>query len=205
MAIWGADTSNGRDAVSAMGNMWGADIGAALGVGGLELTGLGEGGGGPGGGIGLDHVGTLGHGAGCLPGQKCGDGIGPGGPGGWGHGGRGGGGKHDPSIKPPRPFDIKVGGRLPPEVIQRIVRQNYGRYKVCYEAALRTNPTLTGHVRVNFSIGRDGAVATASDGGSDMPDQGVISCVTRAFMNLSFPQPEGGIVTVQYPLLFTPE
>jgi hypothetical protein len=43
------------------------------------------------------------------------------------------------------------------------------------------------------------------NGGSDMPDSGVVSCVTRTFSTLSFPVPEGGIVTVTYPLTFTPD
>jgi hypothetical protein len=37
-----------------------------------------------------------------------------------------------------------------------------------------------------------------------MPDQAVVGCVVRGFGNLSFPQPEGGIVTVVYPLIFNP-
>jgi hypothetical protein len=32
----------------------------------------------------------------------------------------------------------------------------------------------------------------------------VISCVVRSYYGLSFPAPEGGIVTVVYPILFTP-
>jgi hypothetical protein len=31
----------------------------------------------------------------------------------------------------------------------------------------------------------------------------VVSCVVRGFGNLSFPPPEGGIVTVQYPISFS--
>jgi hypothetical protein len=37
-----------------------------------------------------------------------------------------------------------------------------------------------------------------------MPDSGVVSCTVRAFYGLSFPQPEGGIVTVTYPIMFAP-
>ena len=53
------------------------------------------------------------------------------------------------------------------------------------------------------------SIATArsrrrQDGGSDLPDQGVVGCVVRGFGNLSFPQPEGGIVTVVYPIIFNP-
>jgi Ca-activated chloride channel family protein len=97
-----------------------------------------------------------------------------------------------------------VSGRLPPEIIQRIVRQNFGRFRLCYENGLRANPNLQGRVGVRFIIGRDGNVASASNGGSDLADAGVINCVTRAFYGLSFPQPEGGIVTVVYPILFAP-
>ena len=53
-------------------------------------------------------------------------------------------------------------------------------------------------------IGRDGAVSNVGNGGSDLPDAGVVSCVQRAFYGLSFPQPASGIVTVTYPIVFTP-
>jgi hypothetical protein len=43
-----------------------------------------------------------------------------------------------------------------------------------------------------------------ADGGSDLPDQSVVQCVVRGFGNLSFPQPEGGMVTVVYPIIFNP-
>ncbi len=98
-----------------------------------------------------------------------------------------------------------VSGRLPPEVIQRIVRQNFGRFRLCYENGLKTKPDLAGRVTVRFVIGRDGSVQGApADGGSDMPDKAVLSCVLRAFTGLSFPEPEGGIVTVVYPIMFSP-
>ncbi len=89
-------------------------------------------------------------------------------------------------------------------MIQRIVRQNFGRFRACYEAGLRAHPALTGRVGVRFVIGRDGAVSSVADGGSDIPDHAVTSCVVRAFYGLSFPQPEGGIVTVSYPIVFSP-
>ena len=61
---------------SATGSMWGADIGGAMGAGGLSLSGIGEGGGGVGlgGGIGLGAVGTIGHGGGA--GRGAGSGMG---------------------------------------------------------------------------------------------------------------------------------
>jgi hypothetical protein len=47
-------------------------------------------------------------------------------------------------------------------------------------------------------------VSNVSNGGSDMPDAAVVQCVVRAYYGLSFPQPEGGIVTVVYPIMFSP-
>jgi hypothetical protein len=98
----------------------------------------------------------------------------------------------------------RVSGRLPPEVVQRIVRQNYGRFRMCYERGLTENPNLEGRVSVRFVIGRDGSVSNVSNGGSDLPSSSVVSCVISAYYGLSFPQPEGGIVTVVYPIMFTP-
>lgn len=203
-ASWAPLNGQGRDAQSFNGHMWDSDIGDALGAGGLGLTGVGENGGGKGYGVGLGPLGTIGNGAGCTDGN-CGQGFGPGGQGGWGRGTGLTPGNHKP--KPPSMRDAgptNVNGRIPREVIQRIVHTNFGRFRNCYTAALQTNPNLTGRVTTRFIIGRDGAVATSQDGGSEMPDQSVVSCVVRSFSNLSFPAPEGGVVTVVYPIVFQP-
>ena len=191
-APWGRDTSLGTDEVSARGNMWGDEIGDAFGAGGLGLSGIGEGGGGRGEGIGLGNIGTLGHGAGTGTGQGFGA----------GHGRLGG--SHATRAPKVRMGATTVSGRLPPEVIQRIVRQNYGRFRMCYEQGLTRNPNLQGRVSARFVIGRDGSVSNVSNGGSDLPDSAVVSCVVSAFYGLSFPQPEGGIVTVVYPIMLSP-
>jgi hypothetical protein len=191
-APWGRDTSLGTDEVSARGNMWGDEIGDAFGAGGLGLSGIGEGGGGRGEGIGLGTIGTFGHGAGTGTGQGFGS----------GHGRLGG--SHKTKAPKVRMGATTVSGRLPPEVIQRIVRQNYGRFRMCYEQGLARNPNLEGRVSVRFVIGRDGSVSNVANGGSDLPDSGVVQCVVRAYYGLSFPQPEGGIVTVVYPIMFAP-
>ena len=99
---------------------------------------------------------------------------------------------------------MSLSGRLPPEVVRRIIRQNFGRFRLCYENGLRRNPNLQGRVAVRFVIGADGAVSNLGNGGSDMPDGGVVSCIVRAFADLSFPKPERGIVTVVYPIMFSP-
>jgi hypothetical protein len=191
---WGR-AALGNDARNAQGNFWGDAVDDALGwqgrcgcEGGL---GHGEGGGGKGEGIGLGTIGTIGHGLG----HGIGGGVGS------GHGHLDGG--HTPGVPFIRSGSTTVNGRLPPETIQRVVRQNFGRFRVCYADALRTNPSLEGRVTVKFVVDHDGSVASASDAGSDMTHE-VTECVVRHFADLSFPEPAGGIVTVVYPLVFSP-
>jgi hypothetical protein len=202
-ADWTADLeAHGVDAFAARGGMWAREMGAARGASGLGLSGIGEGGGGIGEGIGLGAIGTLGH----LGGPE---GFGTGGDGkrvGGGRGHWGGtlhGGHRSWSTTCRCGGGTSVSGRLPPEAVQRVVRQNFGRFRLCYEGALMSNPTLAGRVTVRFVIGRDGAVSSVENGGSDLADAGAVSCVVRAFYGLSFPQPEGGIVTVTYPISFS--
>lgn len=168
--------------------MWSDTFSEVNGSGGLALKGVGDQGGGPGQGVPLGTIDTY------HPGGRPGGGLFPGG------------------LRPRkqadlrmRPGDTVTSGQIPREVIQRIVRQNFGRFRLCYENGLRQNPNLAGRVSVRFVIGRDGAVSNVGNGGSDMPDSGVVSCVVRSFYGLSFPQPDGsGVVTVTYPISFAP-
>ena len=107
----------------------------------------------------------------------------------------------------PHVFDstITVNGRLPPEVIQGVVREYFRRSRACHESALRDHPDLNGFVTVKFVIQRDGSVAAASDHDSTLTDHAVVQCFVDAFGQMSFPAPEGGIVTVVYPIELAPE
>lgn len=165
---------------AARGGMWSDDVLETFGGGGLGLSGAG----GPAP-IGTGSLGT---------------------PSGGGQGLSGGilGGKH--KSKPPQVrmgAGVTVTGRLPKEVIQRIVRQNFGRFRLCYENALRSDPTIAGNVTVAFTIATDGSVSKVGHT-TTMSDPGTGDCVHKAFLGLSFPQPEGGVVNVTYPISFAP-
>ena len=96
-----------------------------------------------------------------------------------------------------------INGRIPPAIIQRIVRQHFPSFRACYERGLRQDPSLAGRVAIKFVIGSNGTVTLAADGGSDIPNVDVISCDMRVFKSLIFPKPERGIVTVVYPLILS--
>jgi hypothetical protein len=110
---------------------------------------------------------------------------------------------------PPRPprrahvteTSVAVSAGLAAGVVRRIVRQNHGRTRVCYEDGLAKNPGLEGGVGVKLLVLRDGTVGMAQDQGSDLPDAKVVACIVRGFTNLSFPQPDrSGPVVVSYRL-----
>jgi hypothetical protein len=219
------------DPIAARGAMWAPVLGDALGNEGAGLSGTGLGGGGKGAGVGLDHVGDLGHARGPEGSGTGGEGTllvddGEGvswgviwgsswdrfGRAGWGsRSSHGGGyarlaGHH--AVRSPRWDEegIAVIGRLPPEAIQAAVRQNFGRFRLCYEQGLQKNPQLHGRVATRFVIGRDGQVVSAVNAGSDLPDANVVDCVTRAFPSVGFPAPSGDAqVVVVYPIQFLPE
>jgi hypothetical protein len=179
-AIDALDAAAGPVALQNDNGQWGDAIGDPFDAAGLGLSGAGEGGGGLGEGI---SIGASEGATATTPSNRSGRNLGA------------------PSI---RQGATQVNGRLPPEVIQRIVRQSFGRFRLCYEGGLRSNPNLQGRIAVKLTIGTKGAVTFAVDGGSDLPDVNVVSCVVRSFGSLTFPPPESGIVTVVYPLIFNP-
>ena len=184
-APWGAPSAS--DPITATGNMWGTEVGEAFGAGGLGLTGIGEGGGGRGEGIGLGNIGTIGHGAG------------------FGNGAGRLGGSHRTPPPSLRMGTTSVSGRLPPEVIQRIVRQNFGRFRLCYERGLREQPTLAGRISIKFTIGPDGSTHNAQVQSSTLDSRAVEGCVVHSFAGLRFPEPEVGSVNVVFPIMFSPD
>ena len=188
-----ASNALGRDAASANGSLFDADPGDRFGLEGLGALGPGSGGGADGDFVGLDPHGIIRRGSGGGPNF----GIGPRSTGGEG-------GSHRPRGPSLRTAQVETNGRLPAEVIQRAVRQQMGRLRLCYLHGVTKNPTLAGRVAVKFVISREGSVTLAQDGGSDLPDAGVIACVVRAFADLSFAESPGGLVTVTYPIIFSP-
>lgn len=201
----GVDPFASFEGPSAVGSLFGTKIDDSFGFGGGGLSGTGLGGGGKGDVIG---VGDIGQGFG---GCGCGVGIGVG----IGQVGNTKGARREHEVRSPvlrcgidektgqETCATQVNGRLPPEVIQRVVRQNFGRMRMCYEAGLKRNPSLEGRISVKFVIDREGGVAMASTADRSFGDSEVASCVERSFKSMSFPAPEGGIVTVVYPLVMS--
>jgi hypothetical protein len=99
---------------------------------------------------------------------------------------------------------VLSGPGLPPEVVQRITRQNFGRLRLCYGLAPPPDPSGADSVVVRYVIDADGDVSSAHTVSSTLIDPKVTSCIERAFHGLSFPMPTGGPLTVTATIHFVP-
>lgn len=98
-----------------------------------------------------------------------------------------------------------VSGRLPPAVIQKVVRSSWEKFRKCYETVLAKKPDYTSRVSLRFVIQRDGSVGSADVSPDSAPrDAPLEGCLLAAVKRLRFPEPEGGIVTVVYPIVLSP-
>ena len=104
----------------------------------------------------------------------------------------------------PAQFDTGTGGQLNPAVIQEHLRARFPKLKHCYEAGLGKNPGLGGKVTVRFVIEKDGRVGKAVPVCTSMPDPAVVACIVGEYGQMRFPRPQAGVVTVVYPVTFSP-
>ncbi len=189
----GGDESIGRDPLDFNGNLAGDHPGDSFGYNGLGPTGTGPGGGGWFDGVGLNRIGDFGH---ACVGGNCGPGSD------WSTGPGGKPSKYVPKGVKMYDTTVDMTGKLPPDVIKRVIRANFPRFRACYEQGLKKDPGLKGTVAVRFIIDTTGAVESASLSGGSMSDTGVSSCVLGVYRTVSFPEPESGKVLVTYPIDF---
>ena len=96
----------------------------------------------------------------------------------------------------------EINGFLSREHIERIVRRHARGFRYCYERELSDDPELAGRISVNWTIGLDGRVASASISENTLESRSVASCVLREARRMRFDQPDGGMVVVTYPFTF---
>lgn len=95
-----------------------------------------------------------------------------------------------------------VVGALDQAIVRRFIKRNAARLSACYERELAAKPELAGEVKTSFVITAIGAVQEVTAEGVDPK---VAGCVRGVLASIAFPQPRnGGVVKVQYPLVFQP-
>ena len=96
------------------------------------------------------------------------------------------------------------GAQLDSQSIRRVWNHAKKSFLVCYEAALKENPTLKGRIKVEFTIDESGRVSRAKAVQVALDDEAVVKCVVDHVATLTFPKPSKGSVEVAMPLTFTP-
>jgi pSer/pThr/pTyr-binding forkhead associated (FHA) protein len=105
-------------------------------------------------------------------------------------------------IKLKRQSKIKGQGTLSREEIQRVIDRNIGQIQVCYERALRKNPSIHGKVQLEWIIKTNGRVGVVKTARSTLASAAAVSCMSKAVKRWRFPKPRGGTVIVNYPFIF---
>jgi hypothetical protein len=83
--------------------------------------------------------------------------------------------------------------------VQQLLLRRMPALRRCFEQALKGNPALGGKLRLQFTIGADGAITTAS-ARVGTPDIGLETCLTSTLKRWVFPPPPGGLpITLSLP------
>jgi hypothetical protein len=115
------------------------------------------------------------------------------------------GGTHRKKVPIVRWGKVTVSEGIPADLVRRVMRQNFGRFRLCYEAGLKRAPKLRGSVALHYTIELDASISSVSTEGSTVPDREVLACFAKAVVGLSFPRPERAPVNVSFEVqLFPP-
>ena len=100
---------------------------------------------------------------------------------------------------------VEITGPFPFDegLVRRLLAQNYGRVRRCYERGLAKNPKLFGHVKARLTLATSGNVSKAEDAGSSLLDATVVDCIIKAAPTF-FP-PVDDVVTITYTYSLRPE
>lgn len=91
-------------------------------------------------------------------------------------------------------------GRLPAETIRSVMQSHFDDFRACYQELAEPRPSL--RIQMHFTIGRHGNVADGHVDAEASPELG--ACANEVLTKITFPAPQGGIVTVSYPIEFAP-
>ena len=107
----------------------------------------------------------------------------------------------DPSIAP---VEFKINdGTLDRELVRKVIQDNKGQIRACFESLLNQYPDLSGKVQTQFTIGPNGQVLESKVTQTSTGSKELDGCVASRMRLWQFPKPKGGgRVVVSYPFLF---
>lgn len=92
---------------------------------------------------------------------------------------------------------------LTKEEVGRVIHAHMSEVRYCYETAMIRNPSVEGKLMIDFTIGGNGRIKSASPKESSLKDPALDDCIVRRLTRWEFPLPKGGVdVAVSYPFIF---
>ena len=98
---------------------------------------------------------------------------------------------------------LKAKGTISREAIARVINKNLGEVQYCYERALLKKPGLKGKLVLEWRISTSGRVSRVRQKLSTIQSAEVATCIIKKLGKWRFPKPQGGIVVVSYPFIFS--
>jgi hypothetical protein len=86
-----------------------------------------------------------------------------------------------------------------------VMRGARGKFRHCYEEALRADHSLRGKVYLQFNVNEEGLpydIEIKSD--SELQSAGLSSCLKKVVSRLRFPNRTGKTMAIKHPLVFSP-
>jgi len=77
--------------------------------------------------------------------------------------------------------------------------KNQWRFRACHSKALAVDPTSVGKLVVTVKINGEGEVMSSNAKSTTAPTA-LTSCIVRSFDSMRFPEPDGGIATIEVPI-----
>lgn len=110
-------------------------------------------------------------------------------------------------LRPPSDADDESGsGAFDVRIVIRMINTRQSAIRACYERELRSDPTLSGRVRITMTIQESGSTTAVNVLENTLGSDAVGECVVRVVRGFRFnPGPTDGSVTYQFPFIFEPQ
>ncbi len=96
-----------------------------------------------------------------------------------------------------------VADGLSKDEVGKVIHAHMAEVRYCYESSMIRNPDLAGKLVLDFTIGPQGSVTSASVKESSLLDPRLDDCILRRLTKWAFPKPKGNVsVAVSYPFIF---
>jgi outer membrane biosynthesis protein TonB len=94
------------------------------------------------------------------------------------------------------------GGKVDREAVESVVKRRKGAIQYCYERTLKVNPTVSGRITLEYTLGTGGTVVRIDTVENSTGDTHLVECMADRIRQWPFPPTENGTMTFRQSFLF---